>query len=163
MQGSMLLEPRRFESVNVTTIAERILIGFGGLVCFAPVWELFFRYRLDPFQLGYLPFWIIALIGGSMSVCLLAGAILGGTQTIVLDATARTLEVRHRYWRRSRNRHWRFDELGALDVTEDSWSDGPASYRLTIAPKHGKPIELRDFSARADAEAVKAALERMMT
>ncbi|MGL4285567.1 MAG: hypothetical protein ACRCVA_04440 [Phreatobacter sp.] len=162
MQGGMLLEPRRFESVSVTTLAERIMIGLGGLICLMPAWELFFRYRLDPFQLGYVPFWIITLLAGSMAVCLLGGAILGGTQTITLDGTARTLELRHRYWRRSRNRSWRFEELGALEVTEDNWSDGPPSYRLTIAPKRGKPIALREFSAKADAEELKAALERLM-
>ena len=72
MQGSMQLGPDRFESVSVTTLAERIFVGIGGLICLIPAWELFFRYRLNPFQLGYLPFWFITLAAGSMAICLLA-------------------------------------------------------------------------------------------
>ena len=162
MQGSMVLEPRRFESVSVTTPAERIFVGIAGLICLLPAWDFFGRHRLNPFQLGFLPFWVIVLLAGGMAVFLLAGALLGGTRTTVLDGTARTLELRHRYWRRARNRSWRFDELGPLEVVEDNWSDGPPDYRLTIATKQGKPVLLRQFSDKADAEAVKTALERML-
>jgi len=162
MQGSMVLEPRRFESVSVTTLAERIFVGIAGLICLLPAWDFFGRHRLNPFQLGFLPFWMIVLAAGGMAAFLLAGALLGGTRTVVLDATAQTLELRHRYWRRARNRSWRFDELGPLEITEDNWSDGPPDYRLTIATKQGKSVLLREFAARADAEAVKAALERML-
>ena len=162
MQGSMMLEPDRFESVSVTTPAERIFVGIAGLICLLPAWDFFGRHRLNPFQLGFAPFWLIVLAAGGMAVFLLAGAILGGARTVSIDATARTLELRHRYWRRARNRSWRFDELGSLEVAEDNWSDGPPDYRLTIATKHGKPLLLRQFATRADAEAVKAALERML-
>jgi hypothetical protein len=163
MQGSMVLEPHRFESVSVTTPAERIFVGIAGLICLLPAWDFFGRHRLNPFQLGFLPFWVIVLAAGSMAVVLLAGAILGGTRTVILDGSARTLELRHRYWRRARNRSWRFDELGPLEIVEDNWSDGPPNYRLMIAAKHGKPVPLRQFSAKADAETVKAALEQMLS
>jgi hypothetical protein len=162
MQGSMVLEPRRFESVSVTTLAERIFVGIAGLICLLPAWDFFGRHRVNPFQLGFAPFWLIVLAAGSMAVFLLAGAILGGTRTVTIDATARTLVLRHRYWRRARNRSWRFDELGPLEVSEDNWSDGPPDYRLTIATEQGKPILLRQFSAKAEAESVKAALKRML-
>jgi len=162
MQGSMVLDSHRFESVSVTTLPERIFVGFAGVICLLPAWDFFGRHRVNPFQLGFLPFWLIVLIAGSMAAFLLAGAILGGTRTVTLDATSRTLELRHRYWRRARNRSWRFDELGALEVCEDNWSDGPPDYRLTIAVKQGKPLLLRQFSARADAEAVRDAIARML-
>jgi hypothetical protein len=162
MQGSMVLEPRRFESVSVTTPAERIFVGFAGLICLLPAWDFFGRHRLNPFQLGFVPFWLIVLAAGSMAVVLLAGAILGGTRTVIIDAAARTLELRHHYWRRARNRSWHIDELGPFEVTEVNWSDGPPDYRLTIATRNGKALMLRQFAARADAEAVKAALERML-
>ena len=155
MQGSMVLEPDRFESVSVTTLAERIFVGIAGAICLLPAWDFFGRHRLNPFQLGFLPFWLIVLAAGGMAVFLLAGAIVGGTRTVTIDATARTLELRHRYWRRARNRSWRFDELGPLEVVEDNWSDGPPDYRLTIAIRDGKPLTLRRFAAKADAEAVR--------
>src|ERR1700752_4824847 len=97
-----------------------------------------------------------------MAAFLLAGAILGGTRTVTLDATSRTLELRHRYWRRARNRSWRFDELGALEVCEDNWSVGPPDYGRTMGVKRGKPLLLRQFSAGADAEAVKDAIARLL-
>ena len=162
MQGSIVLEPHRFESVSVTTLAERIFVGLAGLLCLLPAWDFFGRHRVNPFQLGYLPFWLIVIAAGGMAVFLLAGAILGGTRTVTIEASTRTLELHHRFWRRARNRSWRFDELGPLEVTEDNWSDGPPDYRLTIATKPGKPLLLRAFSAKADAEAVKTALERML-
>jgi hypothetical protein len=162
MQGSMVLEPHRFESVSVTTLAERIFVGLAGLLCLLPAWDFFGRHRVNPFQLGYLPFWLIVIAAGGMAVFLLAGAILGGTRTVTIEASTRTLELHHRFWRRARNRSWRFDELGPLEVTEDNWSDGPPDYRLTIATKSGKPLLLRAFSAKADAEAVKTAIERML-
>jgi hypothetical protein len=162
MQGSMVLEPHHFESVSVTTLAERIFVGLAGLLCLLPAWDFFGRHRVNPFQLGYLPFWLIVIAADGMAVFLLAGAILGGTRTVTIEASTRTLELHHRFWRRARNRSWRFDELGPLEVTEDNWSDGPPDYRLTIATKSGKPLLLRAFSAKADAEAVKTAIERML-
>jgi hypothetical protein len=162
MQGSMVLEPHRFESVSVTTLAERIFVGLAGLLCLLPAWDFFGRHRVNPFQLGYLPFWLIVIAAGGMAVFLLAGAILGGTRTVTIEGSTRTLELHHRFWRRARNRSWRFDELGPLEVAEDNWSDGPPDYRLTIATKSGKPLLLRAFSAKADAEAVKTAIERML-
>src|SRR5262245_30863129 len=163
MQGSMVLESHRFESVSVTTLAERIFVGIAGLFCLLPTWDFFIRHRVNPFQLGFLPFWLIALAAGSMAVVLLAGAIIGGTRTVTLDTTARTLELRHRYWRRARNRSWRFDELGALEAVEDNWSEGSPDYRMSVATKNGKPVMLREFSSKADSEAVKASLERMLS
>ena len=75
MQGSMVLEPRRFESVSVTTLAERIFVGIAGLICLLPAWDFFGRHRLNPFQLGFLPFWMIVLAAGGMAAFLLAGRV----------------------------------------------------------------------------------------
>jgi hypothetical protein len=140
MQGSMVLEPRRFESVSVTTLAERIFVGIAGLICLLPAWDFFGRHRVNPFQLGFAPFWLIVLAAGSMAVFLLAGAFLGGTRTVTIDATARTLVLRHRYWRRARNRRL------ALRRT------GPArGYRRQLVRRTaGLPADHRNQARQAD-------------
>jgi hypothetical protein len=162
MQGSMVLEAGRFESVSVATPVERVFVGFAGLICLLPAWDLFIRHGVNPFQLAYLPFWAIVLPAGSMAAFLLSGAIVGGTRTVTIDGEARTLQVRYAFWQRGWTRSWRFDELGPLAVIEDNWSDGPPDYELTIGRKRRKPLLLRRFSARADAEAAQVALQRML-
>jgi hypothetical protein len=97
-----------------------------------------------------------------MAAFLLSGAIIGGTRTVTINGEARTLQVRYAFWQRGWTRSWRFDELGPLAVIEDTWSDGPPDYELTIGRKGRKPLMLRRFSARSDAEAAQVALERIL-
>lgn len=163
MQGAMSLSDSVFESRSDPVLPERILQGAAGLFCFLPLWDFFIRPGGNPFQLGLLPFWIIALGAMSIGLPLLAGAVLGGKSAIRLDGESRQVSVTTRSPFSHRTRQWRFDAIRSVDVVENSWSDGPASHDLLLQLEDvKKPLCLRSFARAEDADEARAAILRII-
>lgn len=159
----MTVSDTAFESRTAMPLPERLIMGAAGLFCFFPLWDFFIRPGGDPFQLGLLPFWIIALGGIGIGIPMLAGAFLGGEGVVRLDAGTRLLTRSIRSPLLPREQRYRFEDIQRVAVAENSWSDGPASYDLVLVLNgRRKPLVLRNFAREEDAESALAALETLL-
>lgn len=159
----MTLTDTSFETMSRVSLPERLFFGAGGLFCFLPLWDFFIRPGGNPFQLGLLPFWIIAIGGVSIGLPLLVASLAGGTEIIRIDRHSGMVSWSSETPLYRRKRHWRFADITDIRVLENSGSDGPSSHDLMMALKgRAKPIVLRNFARQDDADAACAALVRLI-
>lgn len=159
----MTVSDTAFESRSAMPLPERILLGGAGLFCFFPIWDFFIRPGGNPFQLGLLPFWIIALAAMGVGLPLLVSAFIGGEGVVRVDAETRLLTWSVRSPFSLRQHRCRFEDIGRVTVSENSWSDGPASYDLMLELiGRKKPLGLRNFAREDEAERARAAIETLL-
>jgi hypothetical protein len=148
------------------TVATRILCVVGAGVTLLAPYELLIKPGIPVFQLGMIPFWVIA--GGALLVGLvfLAAAVFGFAKTVSFDRKRRQMILRaDGIFRISRIWSYPFDCLGMPAVRADSSSDGPTVYRLEI-PIDGRRrlFEIAVFyaedTAKAEAERLRTLLDR---
>lgn len=162
MQLPMILDDDRFESVVAATVTERVLLAVGAAACLLPTWDFFLRRPVDAFQVGYLPFWFIAVAAAALGLTLLPGVVMGGRRTVRIDRRDRWLTLERRHWAGTRLQRWAFDDLGPVLLAEEADSDGPTTWALRILRPDGEPLHLHGFATRAEAEAAERRILRLL-
>src|SRR5262245_38305449 len=152
--GRMSADPVYHQPLTAVT---RVFFLAGAAVTLLAPYELLIKPGVPVFQLGMIPFWLIA--GGACFVGLIcfAAAILGYAKTVSFDRLRRRMVLRaDGIFRITRIRSYPFDRLGAPSVRSDSSSDGPTTYRLEI-PIDGRrrvfEVAAFDTEEKANAEA----------
>jgi hypothetical protein len=131
--------------------AKRLALGVTGLfVLVWPVWDLW--PGIASANLVTPIFWIIGLGSAALGAVLLAAAILGkGT---VLTVAPSGLLLREEDLLRVRQRRLAPQDIGPVAVTIQEWSDGPASFRVSLARRGEMPLLSEAFATRGEAEAL---------
>ena len=141
--------------------ATRVLLFLAGLVPLLAPYELLVKPGVPVFQLGMIPFWVIAIGASCVSILLLAAAVLGFTKTVHFDHRLRRMTLRaDGIFGFSHVRTHAFERLGVPAIRMDAYTEGPPVYRLEI-PVTGRrrPIEIAVFKTESEA-AIEADLLR---
>ncbi len=137
-------------------IVRRIVFTGFGLTTFLAPWELLIRPRGDPFTLGMLPLWFVSLGALSVGVPMIVGGVLGPSRRLEIDFGARRVIERGKgafgiAFASSRD----FDQIAAVDVVENNWSDGPSEWDVVLRFADGaKPWNVRRLTTEAAARAL---------
>ena len=143
------------ELANVHSTAKRMVLGVIGLgVAVFPIWDLWPGFA--SLSLVSPVFWIIGLGAAGIGIALLAAAVFG--RSVVLRIGPEGIVVhRESPVRRSANR-LPPEALGPIRVERHEWSEGPATWRVTVGLKGSKPLVSEDFRDPAGAEQLAARL-----
>jgi hypothetical protein len=147
------------ELANRHSRPKRIVLGLIGLVVLVwPVWDLW--PGIASFTLVSPVFWVIGLGAVALGAVLLAAAIFGrGT---VLTVAPEGISLTEETILGQRGRPVALAELGPVTVVEQDWSEGPATFRVSLARQGGKLLLSEDFPTRSEAEALANQLERAL-
>ena len=136
--------------------AKRLVLGVIGL--FVLVWPVL---DLWPGIASVSPvtpiFWIIGFGSAALGAVLLAAAILG--KSTVLTVAPSGLLLREEDLLRARQRRLALRDVGPVAVTTRDWSDGPASFRVSLARQGEMPLLSESFATRGEAEALAERLQ----
>jgi hypothetical protein len=143
------------ELANRHSHPKRLVLGGIGLgVLIWPIWDLW------PGIASFSPvspvFWIIGLGAAAIGGILLSAAVFG--RSTVLTVLPTGLDLVEETLLGQRRRGLRPDEVGPVSVVEHEWSEGPATWRVTVALQGSKPLTSEDFRDRAEAERLAARL-----
>ena len=119
---------------------------------------------LRPWAAPFLPFglvfWIITLGAMGIGITLLMGAVLGESTEARIGPDSVQV-TRHRLWGRRTERLSPAHVTG-LGIVEHVWDTRPESYSVKLSLRRGRPVASREFSDRADAEALRRNLARLL-
>lgn len=137
------------ELVNWHSTPKRVMIGLIGLaVAVFPVWDLW--PGIASLTVVSPVFWIIGLGGLGIGATLLAASIFGQSTQLSIGPEGASL-VRDSPFRR-RVERLAPELIGAILVQDHEWSDGPATWHVTVAVQGRRPLVSEDFPDRAQAE-----------
>lgn len=134
----------------------RLILGAAAAATFLAPWDLLIRPRVDPFQLGMLPFWFISAGALSIGVPMLIAAILGMERTVRFAIGRRQLieSGRTAYglgWARA----WSFGDIDEVVVEEDTFTENGESWDVFLRLRgRRKPFAVASRGSRAAAEAL---------
>lgn len=140
---------------------KRVVMGLiGGAVAVYPLWDLW--PGVASLSLVSPVFWIIGLGALGIGLTLIVAAIFGPSTLLSVGPDGISL-LRESPFRRRVDR-LSPASLGPIRVEEHEWSEGPATWRVTVALQGAKPLASEDYRNRAEAEALAdrlaAALDR---
>jgi hypothetical protein len=147
------------ELANRHSTPKRVALAVIGLaVAIWPIWDLWPGIAsvsaLSPV------FWIIGLGALALGLVLFSGAVFG--QSTVLLVRPDGLLLQRENLLTGSTLPLRPGDLGALVVVKHDWSEGPATWRVTVSVRGKKPLVSEDFPNRADADALANRLDHAL-
>lgn len=147
------------ELANVHSLPKRIMLGGIGLaVAIFPNWDL--RPGVASLSLVSPVFWIIGLGAAGIGGLFLFGAVFG--RSTVLTVSPAGLDLIEENLITRRRRVLRPDDMGLVSVVEHDWSEGPATWRVSVALRGSRPLMSMDFPDRTEADALATRLKRAL-
>jgi hypothetical protein len=137
----------------------RLALGVIGLaVVVWPIRDLW--WGVASFNLAAPVFGLIGLGGLAIGCAPVAGAVFGRRTVLSVSPTGATLLEENLLMRRERPVS--AAEIGTVSVIEDGWSDGPNTWRVSLAIAGKTPLPSEDFKTRAGAEVLAAKLDEAL-
>ena len=128
---------------------KRVVLGLIGLgVATFPMWDLW--PGIASLSLVSPIVWIIGLGALAIGLTLLAAAIFG--PSTLLSVGPDGISLRRESPLRRRIDPLQPQPLGPIQVEAHEWSEGPATWRVTVELKGAKPLVSQDFPDQAQAE-----------
>jgi hypothetical protein len=138
---------------------KRLVMGLIGLfVLVWPIWDLW--PGIASITVVSPIFWIIGFGSATLGAALLLAAIFG--MSTVLTVAPSGLELLEENLVLSRKQTIALSDVGMVLLDEREWSDGPATFRVSLTRQGGKPFLSGAFATRGEAEALVDRLEQAL-